>query len=206
LLVRHGESEWNAVGRWQGQADPRLTDLGRHQAKAAATAIGAVDAVWTSPLHRAAETAVIISDAIGVGPVVVDDDLMERDAGEWSGLTRAEIEARYPGWLEGTSAFEPGQHRRPPGWEPDDHLLARALVAIGRVAGSLAPAGGDVVAITHGGLIYAVESHLGARFARIANLAGRWIEVGARDGGLRLGGRVQLVDPHEVAVTVPDQL
>src|ERR671910_890596 len=88
LLVRHGQSEWNAAGRWQGQADPSLSDLGRLQAREAARAVGAVDAIWSSDLQRAAETAIIIGDQIGVGPVVVDDRLRERDAGEWTGLVR----------------------------------------------------------------------------------------------------------------------
>ena len=105
--MRHGQSEWNAIGRWQGQADPPLSDLGRRQAREAARAIGAVDAVWASDLRRAAETAAIISADIGVGPVVLDPDLRERDAGEFSGLTRAEIEERFPGYLE--------DDRRPPG-------------------------------------------------------------------------------------------
>src|SRR5687767_11323336 len=92
LLVRHGQSEWNATGRWQGQADPPLTDLGRRQARSAAAALGTVDAVFASDLQRASETALIIAGELGVGPVVVDPDLRERDAGEWSGLTRVEIE------------------------------------------------------------------------------------------------------------------
>ena len=100
LLVRHGQSEWNAEGRWQGQADPPLTDLGRLQAREAAGALGTVDAVWASDLQRAVETATVIADQLGVGPVVVDPDLRERDAGEFSGLTRPEIAARFPGYLD----------------------------------------------------------------------------------------------------------
>src|SRR3954449_1914254 len=99
LLVRHGQSEWNAVGRWQGQADPPLTELGREQARLAARSLGALDAIFASDLQRATETALIISNALGVGPVVIDPDLRERDAGEWSGLTRSEIEEQYPGYL-----------------------------------------------------------------------------------------------------------
>ena len=83
LLVRHGQSEWNAVGRWQGKADPELTDFGRQQAFHAAQRIGSVDVIVASPLVRAFETAQIISSQIGVGPIVIDPDLMERDAGEW---------------------------------------------------------------------------------------------------------------------------
>ena len=151
LLVRHGQSEWNASGRWQGQADPPLTNHGRLQAQEAANSLGALDAVWASDLQRAAETALTIATALGVGPVVVDEDLRERDAGEWSGLTRAEIEERFPGYL--------ADHRRPPGWESDEDLLARALRALRRI-GAEVP-GGDVLAVTHGGLIYTVEGHLG---------------------------------------------
>src|ERR1700704_2099238 len=91
LLVRHGQSEWNALGKWQGQADPPLSDLGRAQARSAAHSLGSLDAIYASDLQRAMETAAIIANALGIGPVVVDPDLRERNAGEWSGLTRAEI-------------------------------------------------------------------------------------------------------------------
>jgi len=68
LLVRHGQSEWNALGRWQGQADPTLTDFGRQQAFHAADRVGAVDVLVSSPLQRAMETAQIISGRIGGAP------------------------------------------------------------------------------------------------------------------------------------------
>jgi broad specificity phosphatase PhoE len=214
LLIRHGQSEWNADGRWQGQADPPLTDLGRHQAAHAARNLGVVDAIVASDLQRASETAVIISEALGVGPVVVEPGLRERDAGEWSGLTRAEIERDWPGYLDapgagrhtafaGESVGQPSaERRRPPSWEPDEQLLERVLGALGRVH-ELAP-GGEVIVVTHGGVIYAVEGRLGAPFQRLANLGGRWIDVGP-GGELRaLGDRVVLVDPDEL--TVPAQI
>lgn len=206
LLVRHGESEWNALGRWQGQADPPLSDLGRAQARKAAQAVGAVDGVWASDLQRAHETADIVAKELGIGPVEIDEDLRERDAGEWSGLTRAEIDERYPGWLDPpqiASGFAPSTGRRPPGWESDENLLSRALTAISRIVEALGGSG-DALVVTHGGLIYTVERHLGAAFNRIANLEGRW--VAASDGGTTLGDRIQLVDYHDVPVTVPDQI
>jgi broad specificity phosphatase PhoE len=193
LLVRHGQSEWNADGRWQGQADPPLTDLGRRQALEAARAVGAVDGVWASDLQRAAETAAIIAEQIGVGPVIVDPDLRERDAGEFSGLTRDEIEQRFPGHL--------ADHRRPPGWEDDEHLVERASAAIVRIAEALP--GGEALVITHGGVVYAIEQHLGAEFARLANTAGRWVDATA-EGKLVLGDRVSLAEPEDT--TVPEQL
>ena len=192
LLVRHGQSEWNASGRWQGQADPPLTNHGRLQAREAAQALGAMDAVWASDLQRATETAVIIANGLGVGPVVLETDLRERDAGEWSGLTRTEIEEAFPGYL--------ADGRRPPGWEPDEVLCARGLTALGRIAREVG--GGDVVAVTHGGLIYALEGHLGQPFERIANVEGRYFIV---DGeAVKLGERVSLAAPEDV--TVPKQI
>ncbi len=212
LLVRHGQSEWNADGRWQGQADPPLTDLGRHQALHASRSLGVVDAIVSSDLQRAAETAAIISSELGVGPVVLDPDLRERHAGEWQGLTRAEIERDWPGYLgppppiEGTPGARPvrqedGPRRRPPGWEPDDALVERAVAALVRIY-QLAPEG-EALAITHGGLVYALEGMLGQPFVRLPNLGGRWVDVGP-EGPTGLGERVLLVDPDEL--TVPAQL
>jgi probable phosphoglycerate mutase len=218
LLVRHGQSEWNADGRWQGQANPPLTDLGRHQAMHAARSLGTVDAIVASDLDRASETALIISEALGVGPVVLEPGLRERDAGEWSGLTRAEIDRDWPGYLDPPPADRhatfgngpaPGsdeqpkpERRRPPGWERDDVLLARVIAALGRIH-DLVP-DGEVVAVTHGGVVYAIEAQLGSPFLRLANLGGRWIDIGP-GGELRgLGDRVVLVDPDEL--TVPAQL
>jgi broad specificity phosphatase PhoE len=206
LLVRHGQSEWNAVGRWQGQADPPLSDLGRLQARHAAQALGAVDAIVASDLQRATETAAILSGELGVGPVVLDPDLRERHAGEWQGLTRAEIDRDWPGYLAPPSVGAPTDGRspipkRPPGWEPDDRLLARATAALARVHAAIP--GGDALVVTHGGLIYTVEESLGADHQRIANLGGRWLDIGS-DGSWHLGERVVLVDPDEL--TVPSQI
>ena len=207
LLVRHGQSEWNAAGRWQGQADPPLTDLGREQAWSAARSLGTVDAIFASDLQRASETALLISGALGVGPVVLDPDLRERDAGEWSGLTRVEIEEQWPGYLEAPAdehvGFGPSSApRRPPSWEPDDAVLARATAALLRIHAAVGD--GDVLAVTHGGLIYVLEAHLGAPFARMANGEARWFEV---DGdALRLGERVLLVGDDGPPATVPDQI
>jgi broad specificity phosphatase PhoE len=207
LLVRHGQSEWNAAGRWQGQADPPLTDLGRRQAKSAAASLGAVDAVFASDLQRASETAAIIAVELGIGPVIVDDGLRERDAGEWSGLTRAQIDREWPGYLDAPAdehaSFGPAvAPRRPPSWESDDSVLQRATAALQRIHETVGD--GDVVAITHGGLIYVLEGHLGARAGRLANGGGRWFVI---DGErITLGDRVLLVGDDGAPVTVPDQI
>ena len=192
LLVRHGESEWNASGRWQGWADPELTELGMRQAKVAATAVGAVDAIVASDLRRAATTAEIIAAEIGIGPVIVDSALRERDAGEWEGRTRTEIEAEWPGFLE--------SGERPAGYEDDESVLARVLPALL----TLEAAGEAVLVVTHGGVIGAIDRELGQTHNRTPNLGGRVVEV--VEGRLKGGETILLVDPHDVRVTAPPEV
>jgi broad specificity phosphatase PhoE len=192
LLVRHGQSEWNASGRWQGQADPPLSELGEEQAVAAARALGMVDAIYASDLVRAHHTAELVAAQLG-SDVVVAPNLRERSAGEWEGRTRAEIEAGWPGYLD--------NHLRPAGYEPDASVLERVMTALDAIA---AAHDGDVLVITHGGVVRVVERHLGGDDADglIPNLGGRWLE---HDGsGLKLGDRVVLLD--ESQVTRPQQI
>ncbi len=194
LLIRHGESEWNAAGRWQGRADPPLTDLGRLQAAHAARALGAVDALVASPLVRAHETASIIANELGIGPVEIEPALVERDAGAWSGMTRPEIEVEWPGYL--------ADGRRPPGYEDDHSFLARTRGALERIVARSACE--TVIVVCHGGVIYATEGWLGAEFERIPNLGSRWVHWS--DGTPHLGDRVILVDPDELTAQAPDIL
>jgi len=103
MLLRHGESEGNAQGRMQGRRDYPLSALGREQAARAAAFIGssglALNAVYTSPLKRALETAAIVTE-LGVGPQpVVDEDLPEIAAGSLQGLNESEIRAAHPEFM-----------------------------------------------------------------------------------------------------------
>jgi len=189
LVVRHGQSEWNAVGRWQGQADPPLTELGLHQAAHAAQHVGAVDAVVASDLERSLTTAAIIAELLGIGPVLVDDGFRERDAGEWQGLTKAEIADGWPGFLE--------DRRRPPAFEPDDVFQARIFAALDRVREAVPV--GDVLVVAHAGVVYQAEAVLGVDFEPLPNLGGRWV-VSDDGGAWCLGDRVVLVDPDEFTV------
>lgn len=194
LLLRHGQSEWNAEGRWQGLADPPLSDLGRQQAYVAVQHLGTVDDIVASDLQRAAQTAEILSNGIGVGPVLLDARLRERDAGEWTGLTRHDIEHRWPGALE--------RGDKPNGYEADDVIIGRVMSALADVHRTTA--GGDVLVVAHGGVIRAVERHLGAEDGLLPNLGGRWIVM--RSDHVALGERVVLIHPDEVAVTLPGHL
>ena len=100
LIVRHGQSTWNADGRWQGQADPPLSALGAAQAQAAADVVPDVDLMVASDLARARQTAEIIATARQLSAVRLDERLRERNSGDWTGFTREEIELAWPGWLD----------------------------------------------------------------------------------------------------------
>jgi probable phosphoglycerate mutase len=198
LLVRHGQSTWNASGRWQGQADPPLSPVGEAQAAHAAlrlTGTG-LTGVVSSDLARARRTAEIVAEALDLGRVAVDARLRERDVGEWEGLTRPEIEERFPGLL---AAWGEGRIEAPPGGEPDPVLAARAGTALAAlVRGS--DAHERILVVTHGGVIRALDASLGSDPTRPANLAGRWFDA---DGGgaLRRGEVVVLVDPDELTAS-----
>src|SRR4029078_6301282 len=88
LLVRHGETDWNAPGRLQGHTDRPLNDYGRRQARELADRLGddGIAAIYASDLSRAKETAEIVGARLGL-PVVIDADLRERNWGSWEGLT-----------------------------------------------------------------------------------------------------------------------
>lgn len=194
LLVRHGQSTWNADGRWQGRADPPLSELGVHQAEVAAETIAdhGITRVWASPLVRAHQTATIVAARLGL-TVEKDARLQERDAGDWTGKTRTEIEEGWPGFLDGGL--------RPNGFETDDVLHERALVVVREIAsGATAP----IVVISHGGLIRVVERALGSEPHSVPNLGG--LEIRRVDDGLELTGRTMLVDAHKVTVTSPPEV
>lgn len=195
LLVRHGESTWNAQSRWQGQADPPLSPLGERQADEAADRLAEVafiTAIWTSDLVRARRTAELIASRLGVEPVRQEHRLRERDVGSWSGLTRDEIEERWPGYL--------AARRAPPDFEGDTSVLVRARAGLAAaVDGSRS---GDVLVVTHGGVVRTIERSLGATPDRLPNLGGRWILASAPTE-LALGKRVVLVEPEDV--TVPSE-
>jgi broad specificity phosphatase PhoE len=104
LLVRHGETDWNRDGRWQGHSDTHLNDIGRAQSERVAGELDGVDVIYSSGLARARETAEIIGARLGL-PVRFDERLRERSFGAWEGLTTAEIEAKFRDahlrWLAG---------------------------------------------------------------------------------------------------------
>jgi broad specificity phosphatase PhoE len=144
LVARHGETDWNREGRWQGWADPPLNDTGRAQARRLAEELRetAFDAVYSSDLRRAFETAEILAAPHGA-PVVADAGLREIDVGSWSGLTRSEIEARFP------------DGKRPDGETHEQHGT-RVRAAVVRIARE--HLGERILLVTHGGTIRSTRS------------------------------------------------
>ena len=198
LVVRHGESTWNAVRRWQGQADPPLSQRGEIQARRAAIAAkdhGAFDAVVTSTLRRAHQTGSLIAAGLGIPMLEPLTGLSERSAGDWEGLTRGEIEERFPGYLD--------DGRRPPGYESDQAIVERSSDALS----TLASVHGErrLLVVSHGGIIHALErAHSGADgWQRLDNLTGRWFDASA-DAVVPVGQRVALVPDGGPAIPPPD--
>lgn len=169
LLLRHGQSEWNAVQRWQGIADTKLSDLGRSQARFVGSVLATrgleFGGVWSSDLARAAETADLLAEALGLGEVRRDPRLREADVGEWQGLTSEEIARAWPGYLEA--------RRRPPGFEPFDAVVARVVPALRAIADAARPA----LVVAHSGVIRTIVHHLGHTDSRVPNLGGVWLTV-----------------------------
>jgi probable phosphoglycerate mutase len=146
LMARHGETDWNRDSRFQGHADTTLNDAGREQARALGERLAddGIVAIYTSPLLRARETAGIVAARLGL-EVEALDALREVDVGSWSGLTRAEVEERFPDgfrrWLEFDHGWDDG--------ESYDELGLRVLAALADLAG-LHP-GERVLVVSHGG-------------------------------------------------------
>ncbi len=147
LLVRHGESEWNAARRLQGHGDPPLSERGRGQARALReplAGLGAARAV-ASDLVRARETAALA----GFDLLPTDPRWREIDVGEWTGRAMADV---APGELDGWSR---GRHV-PAGGESWADLVAR----VGGAVEELRAAGGAWLVFTHGGCVRAAIAHV----------------------------------------------
>jgi broad specificity phosphatase PhoE len=185
LLVRHGQSTWNAEGRWQGWADPPLTELGEQQARDAVEHLrdAGITHVVASDLQRARRTGELIAEGLGIGAssVEVDPDLRERDVGAFSGRTTEENHAAHPEAFDGTRILYA------PGGETAEQVLARVIPALLRIAHR--HPGDTVLVATHSGVIRNLERHLGSPpVGNMPNLGGRWLDVCE-------GGRMDLGDP-----------
>ena len=155
VLVRHGQSTWNEMRRWQGQADPPLSDLGREQACRVAERLRSesISALYASDLRRALKTAQIIGQTLGLQPRA-EPRLQELDVGAWAGLTGEEIADGFP---QQWQAWRNYQEIRPGGGETFEEMRQRAVDALKEIVA--AHPGETVCAVTHGGVIFALRGH-----------------------------------------------
>lgn len=157
LLVRHGETDWNADGRLQGQTDRALSDFGRRQAQQLAAELEGedLDAIYSSDLARARETAEIVGERLAL-TVVLDPGLREKDWGTWEGLTAAERDrVEFVG--ESTRAHQ-----------------ERTLDALRRVS-ERHPGQSHVLVVTHGGSIRRVQTAALGMALPVLENCGRWL-------------------------------
>ena len=150
LLIRHGQTDWNVDGRWQGTIPVGLNDVGRTQAQALATYLAQrqIGSIYTSHLPRAFDTAKAIGDTIGVIPQT-DERLQEFNLGVFQGLTRHEISQRYPNewhdfeadyWNYSVTNGESRRALQNRAYDVFQHIVANAV-------------GPEVAVVSHGGTI-----------------------------------------------------
>lgn len=127
IIIRHGESEWNRIGRYQGQADAPLSELGLRQAEALAQRLHNehFDAIFTSPLQRAAKTAAAVARYHPAVPVAAEPALLEIDHGAWQGLLLDEVRGRFGDGLR-EWRMHPTRAQMP-GGESFSNILKRVL-------------------------------------------------------------------------------
>ncbi|HEY3462506.1 MAG TPA: histidine phosphatase family protein [Gaiellaceae bacterium] len=157
LLVRHGETDWNADGRLQGQTDRPLSDFGRRQARQLADELAdeELEAIYSSDLSRARETAEIVAERLEL-PVVLDPDLREKDWGTWEGLTAVERDrVEFVG-------------------ESTEEHQKRILRALRRIS-ERHPGDGRVLVVTHGGSMRRVQTAALGWALPVVENCGRWL-------------------------------
>jgi broad specificity phosphatase PhoE len=165
LLVRHGETDWNAEGKLQGHTDRPLNDYGRRQAQALADRLAgeSIDAVYASDLSRARETAEILGAKLGL-PVLVDPDLREKNWGNWEGLTPDErLHIEFQG-------------------ETSEAHRDRTLGAVQRIVER--HPGGRIVVVTHGGSLRRIQAAVSGFALPVLENCAVW-GLAHEDGGFR---------------------
>ena len=179
VLLRHGQTEWNLLGRAQGHADVPLDEEGRSQAEAVAPYVAAYGPtrLWSSDLARARETAAYVAAETGLG-VETSEAFREYSVGERTGMTLAGFAEAFP---EQYAAWEGGDREAVPGAETDGDVLARFLPALEKAIADL-PAGECGVLVSHGAVLkMALVRFLGLGDGAYDQLVGlgncHWVEL-----------------------------
>lgn len=202
-LIRHGETDWNLAGRWQGHADVPLNELGYRQARIVAARLARegvqFDAIYSSDLARAFQTAWEVGAAVKVA-VQLLPNLREIDLGTWSGLTYDEIKTTHPTEI---ALLELGQDIPRGGGETLSALRKRVVEAVDAIANH--HRGGTLGLVTHGGCIRMLLAHAESfdgdgfkRFPHIGNTSISVVRVGPdRWETLRTNDMAHLEEAHD---------
>jgi glucosyl-3-phosphoglycerate phosphatase len=163
VMLRHGQTEFNAGSRMQGQLDTDLSELGRAQAVAAAEVLAKRQPllIVSSDLRRAFDTAVSLGERSGV-EVDIDTRLRETHLGDWQGLTHTEVDAAAPG---ARLAWRDDARWAPHGGESRVDVAERSLPLVAELVDTQTEWGADdadrpLVLVAHGGLIAALTAVL----------------------------------------------
>jgi glucosyl-3-phosphoglycerate phosphatase len=163
VMLRHGQTEWNAGNRMQGQLDAELSELGRDQAVAVAEVLAKRHPllIVSSDLRRAYDTAVELTERTG-SPLVVDGRLRETHLGDWQGMTHGDVDAAAPG---ARVAWRNDATWAPHGGESRVDVARHSLPLVAELVDSQPDWGADepdrpVVLVAHGGLIAALTARL----------------------------------------------
>lgn len=183
ILLRHGQTDWNAQHRFQGQEDVPLNDLGRRQAEMARGALEGIqlDAVYASPLSRALETASIARPGVEIH---TDPRLMEINVGSWAGMTWDDVKATMPDY---EAKYANGvDFRRSPEGETLADVEARGVPAVLGIA--QAHGGQTVLIVAHGLLLNRVIHSILGLHGRVLGGMGNahFSELGHAHGAWRL--------------------
>lgn len=155
VLWRHGETDYNADRRMQGQLDSRLTPLGLAQARRATPVLArfAPQVLVTSDLRRASDTAAVLAGRLAL-PMATDKRLRETHLGQWQGLTHTEVDARWPG---ARIVWRADPEWAPPGGETRVEVAARAGAVVAELDAGTAE---TAVLCVHGGVIAGLSASL----------------------------------------------
>ena len=159
LLIRHGQTTYNATGRMQGHLDTELSEVGLSQARAAADLLvdKQITAIVSSDLIRARDTAAVIGEKLGI-KVDVDKRLRETHLGDWQGMTSAEVDEQYPG---ARAIWRHDPTWAPPQGESRVDVATRARPVIDELMRAHPEWDeGAVLVVAHGGAISALTCHL----------------------------------------------
>ena len=158
-LVRHGQTDWNLTGRWQGQAHdaPGLNDVGRAQTLSAREKLNghSFSAIYSSDLLRSRQTAELLAEPLRL-TITLEPRLREMDLGDWEGMQSEEIEAHYP--QEMADRARDPFHTRAPNGESPSEVAERVLPAINEIARKQSDK--SILVVAHGVSLAAIICHV----------------------------------------------